>query len=319
MASAYALVPKLPRGILLGVGQIVGVVGFYVHGEGRRTAFENLRAAFPGRYSEDEIEKIVRKCYRSWAQSYLDQLWTSQLTKENYRDFVTYEFEDEEAFLDRADKGSIMMMPHYGNFEWAAACLAFSGFKYTAIAQDFKNPRLTAIFRENRENLGHQLISQDKAMLKLLRVLKRGGHAAFLPDLTVKPGKAATVIRVFGLKVSVTVLGAFLVKRQNLPVLTGVPLIGPDGTYTGKGLAPETFPPEATEQEIAQRCWDLVEPFITRRPENWLWMYKHFRFRPAEDGARYPAYANRSKPFDKLEKQLEEVYGSGQKSSEGSN
>jgi hypothetical protein len=34
-------------------------------------------------------------------------------------------------------------------------------------------------------------------------------------------------------------------------------------------------------------------------------MYKHFRYRPADtEGREYPAYANRSKKFDALEREL---------------
>jgi lauroyl/myristoyl acyltransferase len=177
------------------------------------------------------------------------------------------------------------------------------GFQYTAIAQDFKNERLTSIFRSNREFHGHQIIPQDKAMLKLLRLLRRGGNAAFLPDLTVPPSQAATIIRVFGLKASVTVLGAFLVKRTGVPVLTGLTFPCDDGTYVVKGLPPLHFSPDATALEIAQACWDAVEPGIAARPEHWLWMYKHFRYRPSDEAEaeRYPPYAHRSRSFNKLE------------------
>jgi len=140
-------------------------------------------------------------------------------------------------------------------------------------------------------------------------VLNKGGHAAFLPDLTVPPGQAATVIKVFGLKVSVTVLGAFLLKRTGLPVISGFVLPLEDGRYLGYCFAPLRFPPEATEQEIAQACWDKVEPVIAARPEHWLWMYKHFRFRPAEGGEKYPPYSNPSSAFEKMDARFNSAAG----------
>lgn len=300
LAAAFRVIPAIPRGVLRVVAPILGTLAFFVHGDGRRTSFANLSAAFPGRFTEAETERIVRKCYRSWAQTYLDQFWTKRLTAENHRDYFTYDFEDPTAFDAVRESGAIWMMPHYGNFEWGAESLSFFGIRYTAIAQDFKNPRLTAIFIKNREHLGHQIIPQEKSMLKLLRVLNKGGHAAFLPDLTVPPGQAATVIEVFGLKVSVTVLGAFLVKRTELPVISGYVLPLENGRYLGYCFAPLRFSADATVQEIAQACWDKVEPVIAARPEHWLWMYKHFRFRPMEGGERYPAYSNTSKAFEKL-------------------
>jgi Kdo2-lipid IVA lauroyltransferase/acyltransferase len=45
----------------------------------------------------------------------------------------------------------------------------------------------------------------------------------------------------------------------------------------------------------------VFEPVFREYPECWMWMYKHWRYLPP--GARegeYPAYANRSKKFDRL-------------------
>ena len=301
LASAYRVIPKFPRWFLRAFASVLGTVGYFFNGEGRRTATVNLEAAFPGKYSDAEIEILVRKCYRSWAQTYLDQFWTSRLTSETFQEHVTYQVDDPEGFARVRDGIGILMTPHYGNFEWGAACLGFHGIHYTAIAQDFKNPRLTEIFKKNRELLGHSLVPQKSAMLRLLRVLKKKGHAAFLPDLTVPPSQAATIIEVFGLKVSVTLLASFLIKKTGAEVLTGIAFPTSYGCH-GHVLPIMKFSEEASEREIAQACWDAVEPLIAQRPENWLWMYKHFRFRPKTDGERYPLYANRSKKFDKLEK-----------------
>tara|TARA_R110002096_G_scaffold122929_6_gene266122 strand:- start:1642 stop:2607 length:966 start_codon:yes stop_codon:yes gene_type:complete len=305
LATTFWLIPLTPRWILRKIASGLGLLGFYVHRDGRRTAFENLEAAFPGRWTEDEIEQIVLKCYRSWAQTYLDQFWTRRLNSEIGAQLITYPTLDEVRELSKT--GGILMTPHYGNFEWMAAGLGLHGLQYTAIAQDFKNPRLTGIFKKNREFLGHQLIPQERAMLKLLRVLKKGGISAFLPDLTVPPGDTATIIKMFGMKVSVTVLGAFLSKRTGLPVMTGACMPMRDGSYFAMSEKMIRFKPEQSEQEIAQQCWDSVERIINQRPEHYLWMYKHFRFRPKEGGERYPSYANRSKKFDRLEERLSEA------------
>lgn len=306
LAFAFWAVPKVPRWFLrCVVAPFLGTLGYLVHYDGRRTAHANLRAAFPGRFSDSELDRIVRKCYRSWAQTYMDQFWSKRVDEGNFHKYLTYEFEDQEGFRDAIQNGAVCMTPHYGNFEWGASNLSWYGLRYTAIAQDFKNGRLTEIFRKNREHQGHQLVPQEGAFLKLFRVLKKGGTAAFLPDLTVPPNQAATVIEMFGMKASVTLLGAVLVKRSGVPVVTGLAIPRDDGTYYCKVLGPISFPKDATEQEIAQGCWDVVEPLIAAQPEHWMWMYKFFRYRPAEGGEHYPVYSNRSKAFDKLERRIQ--------------
>jgi hypothetical protein len=54
-------------------------------------------------------------------------------------------------------------------------------------------------------------------------------------------------------------------------------------------------------QAAAQACWDVFEPVLRDHPEQWMWLYKHWRYLPeGADPAHYPAYANRSKAFDRL-------------------
>ena len=55
-----------------------------------------------------------------------------------------------------------------------------------------------------------------------------------------------------------------------------------------------------THQQFAQACWDSFEPHVRNNPAPWLWMYKHWRYRPANAPRPYPFYANVEPRFDKL-------------------
>jgi len=51
---------------------------------------------------------------------------------------------------------------------------------------------------------------------------------------------------------------------------------------------------------MAQACWDQFEPVVRKNPGPWLWMYKHFRYRPlAANPGTYPFYANVSLDFER--------------------
>ena len=172
----------------------------------------------------------------------------------------------------------------------------------TVVAQDFKNAGLTPLFSRLRSHSGNTIIPAEGAMLKLFKNLRRGGHSSFLCDLTVKPAQAATVVRCFGLKMSTTLLHAALSQRTGLPVIPMLSSPQPDGTYEVRQWPAQFFHRDLPAREIAQRLWDLFEPCLREQPEHWLWMYKHWRFLPADpEGREYPAYAHRSKRFDALE------------------
>ena len=300
VAVAARIVPLMPRPVMLWLAKVLGSRAYLVDRRGRTTALENLRVVFGEEKSEDERRRIARRSFQYFARAMLDLFWGVNLTKENFDRYVEVQFDEVEAG-GRMENGGIWITPHYGNFEWTALIMGFRGYPFHVVAQDFKNPHLTRLFRERREHSGHEIIPSERAMLRLVKVLKRGGNAAFLSDLTVKPGKAATVIECFGMKTCVTLLHAVLVDRIGLPVVSGVAEPRPDGTYLLKAFDGPHFDGGESLQQIAQACWDVIEPQLLEFPEPWLWAYKHWRFRPrGEEGDRYPDYANHSKAFDKV-------------------
>jgi KDO2-lipid IV(A) lauroyltransferase len=300
VATAATLVPLLPRPAILFLAKVLGRLAYIFDRRGRTTALENLRVVFGEEKSEAERVAIAKTSFQLFARSMLDLFWGANLTAENYQRYIEVQFADTEAEA-RAKDGGLRITAHYGNFEWIALMLGFRGTPSHVVAQDFKNPLLSELFSRRREHSGHKMISQDRAMIRLIKVLKKGGHAAFLSDLTVKPSKASVVIECFGLQTCVTLLHAVLVERLGVPVVSGVGIPRPDGTYLMKIFDGPRFEEGASQQEIAQACWDVFEPQLREYPEPWLWMYKHWRFRPrGEEGDRYPSYANHSKAFDKV-------------------
>jgi lauroyl/myristoyl acyltransferase len=305
-----ATVPLLPRKGILLLANTLGTLAYHADAEGRRTALANLATVFGKTHSEDERRAIAKQAYCSFARTMLDQFWSSRLTVDNYLNYVEPEIEDEEALERARESGAIWVTPHYGNFEWMSLTMGLRGFPFTIIAQDFKNPLLTELFKANRKIGGHQVIPQRGAMLRLLKNLKAGGHAAFLTDLTIKPGRSATVIDCFGLRTCVTALHANLRRKTQQAIIPGISIPLPNGNYRVHAFAPLELDENASNQEIAQACWDVFEAYIRENPAPWLWMYKHWRYRPKTNGERYPAYAKASSRFNKLEKGLAEAAGS---------
>ena len=297
-------VPLLPRKGILWLANGLGSLAFLADAEGRRTALANLAAVFGETHTEDERRTIAKQAFRNFARTMLDQFWSSRLTAGNYLNYVEAEVEDPEAYAQALETGAIWVTPHYGNFEWTSLIMGFRGYSFTVVAQDFKNPLLTDLFNANRKISGHQVIPQRGAMLRLFKNLKAGGHAAFLTDLTTRPGRSATIIDCFGLKTCVTSLHAGLKRKIRLPVISGICIPLPNGSYQFKGFAPLKLDDNASNQQIVQACWDVFEAYIRENPAPWLWMYKHWRYRPEKDGERYPDYAKVSSDFNKLEESL---------------
>jgi lauroyl/myristoyl acyltransferase len=102
------------------------------------------------------------------------------------------------------------------------------------------------------------------------------------------------------MELSVSVLHAVLAQRGGARVYPILPIPDPDGGCTVVIYPELEITPECTLREIAQRCWDVFEPFVCQHPGLWLWPYKHFRVKPRGAQVPYPSYANESGAFEKL-------------------
>lgn len=296
--SAAWVLPRLPRTVVMALARGIGRLACLLDSRGRRTARQNLRAAFGGTLSEAEVRRITVGSYQNFARTFLDLFWCTALTAQNWQQHLSIRQDDPESEAKARATGAVWVTPHFGNFEFVSLVWGFRGVPFTIVAQDFKNPALTAIFRRLREHTGHTVISQENAMLKLMKTLKRQGHAGLLTDLNIKPGKSATAIDCFGLKTCVPTLHIELAKRLGLTIMTGVCQPLPDGRYEARIFEAIQPQPEEDVTALTQRVWDHFEKAIREYPEGWLWMYKHWRYIPGvERDPRYPEYANPSRAF----------------------
>ncbi|MDB6003530.1 MAG: hypothetical protein JWR15_517 [Prosthecobacter sp.] len=297
---AVWLLPKLPRHLLMVLSRILGTLAYWLDQRGRTTALENLRCAFGDQYSMADRRRIAHGSYQVFARTFVDLFWSPSLTADNWQqhfDIIT----DLPSEARAQQNGGVWVTPHFGNFELISQIWGFRGFPFTVVAQDFKNPAITHLFKRLREQSGHTFISQDNAMIKLMKALKRKGHAGLLTDLSITPGRASAAIQCYGLWTSVPTLHVELAKRLGLSIITGVCRPLSDGRYEAHLFEAIEPKPEDDTREMTQRIWDIFEREIRKHPECWLWMYKQWRYRPVgKPGVPhpdYPAYSNFSKSF----------------------
>ena len=284
------LVPRLPRRACQRLARALGRLHWALDPRSRAVALANLEAAFGQRFTPDERIRVGRASFENFAAAMFDLFWAPRRRDERTRARWIEMAGAGEARAIRDQHGaSLLVQTHLGSYEMLSICCGFVGLPTTIVMQNFKNPRLDAVFVRARETGGHQLIGQAQSMLKLLRALRRGGGAGLLVDLNLRPGQQPCVaVEAFGgLKMCVTFLHALLHERTGVPITPTSSLPRPDGTC---------------RMTLHPPCWDFFEPLIHERPELWLWGYKHFRYRPADapTPGRYPFYARPSREFERL-------------------
>jgi KDO2-lipid IV(A) lauroyltransferase len=265
-----------------------------------RVALSNLEVAFGDRFSSRERRKIARESFQHFARTMVDLLWSPRLTQENFARYIEWQNIEEIRPDTRTERSAIIACYHYSNFEWFSLASGFLDLKGTIISQEFKNSSLDPIFNKLREQSGHTFIPRERGLLRLYKVLRRKGRTALLIDLTVPPAQGAVAIDCFGLETSVTSAHAWLHEQTGAPIIPAHCEPLPDGRYRIIFHPKVERTAAMTHQQIAQACWNSFEPYARKNPAPWLWMYKHWRYRPATPDRSYPFYANFSRRFEDM-------------------
>jgi len=301
LASAEKLIPLLSWKTVRAIAWLLGTLAWSLDRRGRRTISENLRIALQDTHDEATRRRLTKENYQNFARTFLELFWGRRLQAVDWDRYFVLTCDTPAAHAAASQGHCIFATAHCGNFEWLSLGRALRFGPSMIIAQDFKNPPLTGIFRRLRSLAGQIIIPQEGAMLRLFRHLKKGGSAAALVDLNVHPDQSATAIRRFGCWSSISVLHVALAARTGLPLVPALALPLPDGRWELRFMDPVPLTASTSLQQAAQACWDVIEPVLRQHPAHWMWLYKHWRYLPpATDPAQYPAYANRSGAFDRL-------------------
>jgi Kdo2-lipid IVA lauroyltransferase/acyltransferase len=303
------LIPRLSRRNCARLARVVGGLAFKLDKHGRKVTLANIEAALGDEYTKEEQERIGRGSYETFARTMLDLFWAPRLARHDgmqYVDVVGLEHLDSEL-----GKPCVVLCAHHAGVEWASIACGLHGYRGCVLTQAFKNPLLNKLFTDLRTCTGQEILTQDMSMLRMLRRLKKGELVGLLIDLNLPPSQSATVLDTFGMKMCATYLHAILAQRTGarLVPMTGNPL--PDGSCKVTLHPALEIPEGATGQEIAQMAWDFLEKIIRERPEQWMWVYKHWRFKPKGATHRYPYYSHESGKFEKLVRAIGEESGAG--------
>ena len=283
------------------LAHLLGSIAWRVDARGRSVALANLECVFGERYTPVQRKEIARASYRNFTRTMLDLFWMHRDWANETTCLPQFEnFDKVREQMEMQKRGAVFLCVHQGNWEWASVASGLLGFGNMVVTENFKNPRLTDVFRRMRQTSGQVIIPQENSLIRMLKVAKRGGATGMLIDLNLAPSQAATVIEGFGLKMCVPLIHAVLAQRGNAILVPVETRPNPDGACQVIAHPGVEWPPGATLQEISQRCWDFFEPIIRERPELWLWPYKHFRYKPRGATKLYPFYSNESSKFEKL-------------------
>lgn len=259
-------------------GDAIGTAAYMVDARHRRVALANLAQCFPGR-SAPERRAIARRTFRHFGRLLLAMLRFSRLTPAQQAELVDIEGADHVRRAYAQGKGVLFFTGHFGFWELHAV---YHGGAYAPIgvlARALDNPKLNALLEEVRGSTGNHSIYRQGAVRRVLRTLNDGQGVAILIDQHMHSPDAIEVT-FFERPASTTSTLAALALRTGAPVVPVFALPLPGGRYRFVYEAP-VAPPEGDGPEaihdFTQRCTDVLEMYVRRHPDLWLWMHRRWR------------------------------------------
>jgi Kdo2-lipid IVA lauroyltransferase/acyltransferase len=279
VALVRTLVRLLPDFVVRAMGSTIGLISYLVDAPHRRVALANLAQCFPNR-SEAERRAIARRTFRHFGQLLLELL---RFGARDRAKMVEIEGAERVRHAYAKGKGVLFFTGHFGFWELHAIHHGLAFEPIGVIARALDNPRLNALLERIRGATGNHCIYREGAVRRVLKTLHGGHGVAMLIDQHMHSPDAIWV-NFFERQAATTSTLAALALRTEAPVIPVFALPLPGGRYKFVYEAPVEPPsgegPEAV-QEFTQRCTDVLEMYVRRHPELWLWMHRRWRDAPA--------------------------------------
>jgi KDO2-lipid IV(A) lauroyltransferase len=164
---------------------------------------------------------------------------------------------------------------------------ALTGEPISALARPLDNPFLHSMLEDIRTSTGNTVIYRQGAVRRMLRELAAGRGIAVLIDQHLHTD--AIDVGFFRRPAATTAALAALALRTGAPVIPVFALPLPHGRYRFIYEHPVDPPRAGTPdavREFTQRCTDVLEMYVRRHPDLWMWMHRRWRDRdvPADAG-----------------------------------
>jgi KDO2-lipid IV(A) lauroyltransferase len=290
--TLVAVVRLMPSALVDACGTVLGFLFYAVDGAHRQIAQQNVAAAFPAR-SLAERRQIVRGAFGHFGRLLFELLKFSTLSPDAMLKRVEFEGEERVRAAYAHGRGVLFVTGHFGFWELQAMVHALRLQPMAVMARALDNPALNRLLEHIRTRTGNSVIYRQGTMRRVLRQLHAGEGVGILIDQHIL-SRDAIYVDFFNRPAATTSAVAALALRTGAPVvpLFALPLGG--GRYRMVYEHPiEPPPPDIADpiHEFTQRCTDVLEMYVRRHPELWMWMHRRWRDTgaPGPDRTLFPS------------------------------
>jgi KDO2-lipid IV(A) lauroyltransferase len=212
-------------------------------------------------------------------------------TRANTEDWIRYEGLEHFLEAEVRGKGVLILTGHLGAWELSSFYHSLMGHPMGMVIRRLDNRYLDRFVNRIRCLHGNRVLHKDDFARGLITAMRQGETVGILMDTNMTP-PAGEFVEFFG-RLACTASGlARVALRTGAAVVPGFLLWeARERRYVlhfGERIEAETTgDAEGDIVALTQRCTSVIEAWVRRYPEQWLWIHRRWKTRPVGEGPLY--------------------------------
>lgn len=250
----------------------------------RRTALKNLGMALPD-LDEREHWQIADGSFHSIARLLLTLARMPGINAQNIHEWIRYDGLEHFHAAKARGRGVLFATAHLGNWELSAFAHGLMTEPMHVVVRELDNPKIDRLVRRLRTQTGNHVIEKRDFARGMLRALGANEAVGILVDQNTSL-EEGIFVPFFGIPACVSPGLARIAARTGAAVIAGFALWSESEQRWVLRFDP---PFEATGDLAADtaRVHAAIERAIRQYPEQWLWLHRRWKTRPAGEPPIY--------------------------------
>ena len=280
----------LPRGVARAIGAGIAGLAYGALGRLRSVGLRNLELALPEK-STAERERILREEYRNLGWLLAEFCLMPRYTPEGASRFIRYEGLDNYLRARERGNGVLVLTGHLGAWELSSFYHSLMGYPMGMVIRRLDNPLVDRFVNHVRCLHGNRVIHKDDFARGLIASMRAGETVGILMDTNMTPPQGFFV-PFFGVQACTASGMARVAAKTGAAVVPGFLLWEESAQkyvlHFGDPL-PVVTTGDAEQDALANTAafTAKIEEYVRQYPEQWLWMHRRWKTRPAGEEGIY--------------------------------
>ena len=280
----------LPHRAARAVCAVLALMSYWFWPRLRRVGLSNLKLAFP-EWTERRRRDVLAGLFKNFGRMLADFAHFPRWNRENIESLIIYDGFENYAQAQNQGKGVLFLTAHFGNWELGSFAHGVYGYPCQFIIREMDNPLIDQLINRYRCLSGGRAIEKRDFAREVLRAFAQGQAVGILMDQNMAAGEGVFV-NFFGRLACTTTGPARVARKTGVPIVLGLVIWDWKlKKYRLRFDSVDWIKREDPEEEILVNTANftrVIEDYVRRYPDQWLWVHRRWKTRPPGEPPLYP-------------------------------